>query len=388
MKLALGMMVKDFVSDQVLMEFLDNAERYGHTIDLVIVAFSHQFSEESARRVQERTEVSFVKLNYNEHAQDAFRKLNMPEMASCELLHCQILEECGLVPYGFNRNTVLIESLLSDVDILFFIDSDVHPYVLRFDEDSGSVMREEIDFFGSHLAQLRTGADITTSDYSGYSILPPAQFPHMEDLLYGLHKESMTSFWTESEDHHCLILQHTGLSQVRPTAKILGGNMALRMEAMVNLPPFFSPYYFCEGVPYAARGEDTLLGLLAHQGGAKCTDIDTLIFHDTYGTYPVIPDLKHDPTVQSRLFYACTGWIGRNIFFCWKTGEQSVLEEATRVSHLSDGAKALAEYTQNDRFLQLPGITRAALNSLPDMIRQYQAATAAWDAFIERWSAA
>ena len=40
MKIALGMIVRDFVSAHPLIDFLDNAETYGHQIDRVIVVYS------------------------------------------------------------------------------------------------------------------------------------------------------------------------------------------------------------------------------------------------------------------------------------------------------------------------------------------------------------
>lgn len=41
MKIAIGMVVRNLLSASPLTEFLDNAEKYGHPIDRVIVAYSH-----------------------------------------------------------------------------------------------------------------------------------------------------------------------------------------------------------------------------------------------------------------------------------------------------------------------------------------------------------
>ena len=78
-----------------------------------------------------------------------------------------------------------------------------------------------------------------------------------------------------------------------------------------------------------------------------------------------------DGAVRDRLYYACTGWIGRNVFSRWKTGH-TASEFAQRDQQLSAGAKALCRYTKDRRFLRLPEIQSAAESWLPDMIRQYQ----------------
>ncbi len=55
--------------------------------------------------------------------------------------------------------------------------------------------------------------------------------------------------------------------------------------------------------------------------------------------YPKVPDLRNDSRVRDRLYYACTGWIGRNVFFRWKTGHAPT-EFFERGRRLSDGAKS------------------------------------------------
>ena len=161
---------------------------------------------------------------------------------------------------------------------------------------------------------MSLGATVTSSDYSGYNILPPASFEGMTDLLWGLHKEDMSEFWQSSEIHGGLIVQEAGESNLQPTTKVLGGNMGIRMSALMMLPPFFSPYYFYNKTPLLARGEDTLMGLAASRSHIFL-DIQTPIFHDTCGDYPQIPDLQNNSSVRDRLYYACTGWIGCNVFF-------------------------------------------------------------------------
>lgn len=237
---------------------------------------------------------------------------------------------------------------------------------------------------GAHLHGLSLGADVTSSDYSGYNILPPASFDGMTDLLWGLHKETMTDFWQNSEAHRGLVIQEAQNAEPQPTIKVLGGNLGIRMSALTTLPPFFSPYYFYNRTPLLARGEDTLMGMAASQSHIRCLDIQTPIFHDTYGDYPKVPDLRNDSRVRDRLYYACIGWIGRNVFFRWKTGH-TPSEFTQRNRQLAAGAKALARYTNDRRFLYLPDIQSAAESWLPDMIGQYQKSKEAWNELTERW---
>ena len=138
-----------------------------------------------------------------------------------------------------------MEAMFTGTDYLIFVDSDVRPEVLRKTPD-GAVQSEEIDFIGAHLHGLSLGADVTSSDYSGYNILPPASFDGMKDLLWGLHKESMADFWQNSEAHRGLVIQEDQNAEPQPTTKVLGGNLGIRMSALTTLPPFFSPLLFLQ----------------------------------------------------------------------------------------------------------------------------------------------
>ena len=100
----------------------------------------------------------------------------------------------------------------------------------------------------------------------------------------------MADFWQNSEAHRGLVIQEDQNAEPQPTTKVLGGNLGIRMSALTTLPPFFSPYYFYNRTPLLARGEDTLMGMAASQSHIECLDIQTPIFHDTYGDYPKVPD--------------------------------------------------------------------------------------------------
>ena len=383
MKIAIGMIVRDLLFAHPLTDFLDNAEKYGHALDRVIIVYSHQADSKAVEELRSRTNLSLIKLQSNERAHLIMKEIGVRHSSIHQLLYCPLIDAHGLIPYGFNRNQALMEAMFTGTDYLIFVDSDVRPEVLRKTPD-GAVQSEEIDFIGAHLHGLSLGADVTSSDYSGYNILPPASFDGMKDLLCGLHKETMTDFWQNSEAHRGLVIQEAQNAEPQPTTKVLGGNLGIRMSALTTLPLFFSPYYFYNRTPLLARGEDTLMGMAASQSHIRCLDIQTPIFHDTYGDYPKVPDLRNDSRVRDRLYYACTGWIGRNVFFRWKTGH-TPSEFTQRNRQLAAGAKALARYTNDRRFLYLPDIQSAAESWLPDMIGQYQKSKEAWNELTERW---
>lgn len=215
MKIAIGMVVRNLLSASPLTEFLDNAEKYGHPIDRVIVAYSHQLAPEAAAVLQSRTKLSLIRLQEFGRAYLILKAIGVPYASLRELLFCTLIDTHGLIPYGFNRNQVLMEAMFTEADVLIFVDSDVLPSVLRRMPD-GSVQPCEVDFVGAHLGGMAMGADITSSDYSGYNILPPARFDGMTELLWGLHKEAMAEFWQSSMAIGGMLLQEAMPGSRRP----------------------------------------------------------------------------------------------------------------------------------------------------------------------------
>ena len=149
MKIALGMIVRDFISAHPLIDFLDNAETYGHQIDRVIVVYSHSMSRSALFALEERTKVSLIELHNYRRAYGEFNKLGVSDKSVDALLYSELLSEHGLIPYGFNRNHVLMEALFEDIDLLIFVDSDVQPRVLRKNRE-GRLWFDDVDFVGSH----------------------------------------------------------------------------------------------------------------------------------------------------------------------------------------------------------------------------------------------
>lgn len=193
MRIAIGMVVRNFLSAYPLTAFLDNAEKYGHCIDRTIVIYSHEIDPVAVRKLAGRAKLSLIRVHAFEKAERMLKAYGVRREAIQDLLLCPLADAHGLVPYGFNRNHVLMEALFEAVDVLIFVDSDVKPAVLRRMPD-GAVQLQEIDFVGAHLRGISMGADVTSSEYTGYNILPPARFGGMVELLCGLHKEAMADF--------------------------------------------------------------------------------------------------------------------------------------------------------------------------------------------------
>ena len=376
MKTALGMIISSLDSDTELTRFLDNADRYGHKFDCIIVAYTLRLDPRVERSLNKRVPFFAVDIKYPRYSLEQFRRRNMSGSATRTLLECPMDTKAGLVPYGFNRNAVVLEALLRDVELLFFVDSDVYPSVLR--KTPEGVITEEVDFFGAHLEHINSGSLVTTAEYSGYNILPPASFACMEDLLIGLQKPEMLDYWLSSESHRCLTVQKP-VREAKPCEKTLGGNTAIKLSGFSELPPFFSSYYTLGGESFLSRGEDTILGMEVAEKGLVCTDIGVNPLHDTYKNYPTEPDLLGDPSAQDRFYYACTGWVGRNPFLSYIRGDDLHKTRTMERECLERGLRALAEYTSNPRFFSILRNFDTSWDSLGRYISEYERIQDAWE---------
>ena len=62
MKIAIGMIVRILISVHPLTDFLDNAEKYDHPIERVIVVYSHEADPEAIQELQRKAKVSLIRL--------------------------------------------------------------------------------------------------------------------------------------------------------------------------------------------------------------------------------------------------------------------------------------------------------------------------------------
>ena len=375
MRIALGMIVRSLDSDTELLRFIDNAQKHGHKLDCVIVAYALRLDPRVEQSINER--VPFFPININDpgYAREEFRRRGISTKAAMALLQCPVDTSRGIVPYGFNRTAVVIEAILREIDVLFFVDSDIAPTVLV--QTEVGLKTEDVDFFGAHLKYISTGAQITTSEYSGYNILPPAVFDGMEDLLEGLQKADMLDYWKSSDIHKCLAIQPPE-PEIKPCTKILGGNIAIKTGAFKVLPPFFSSYYMSSGEMFLCRGEDTVLGLEIRKSRIVCTDIGLNPLHDTYYTHPHEPDLQKDPEVQRRFYYACTGWVGRNPFLNYLHDADTDQVREYQRERLVSGLGALSDYTSNPKFHSVITNFDESWGSLGRYINEYEQVLEAW----------
>lgn len=381
LKIALGTIVRSLDDSAPLLSFVDNALMHGHKLDCAIVAYTDKLCPQAVHDITKKIPLFAVNINSPEFLSTQFRRLGLSAFATQELLNCPVDTARGLVPYGFNRNIVLLEALLRQIDILFFVDSDVLPIVLR--KIDGEISTHEVDFFGAHLEFLRAGALITTGEYSGYNILPPARFDGMDDLLIGVQKEDMIEYWQSSEVHRSLVFQSES-AQAKPCTKILGGNTAFKLEAFSSLPPFFSSHYTVKSEMFLSRGEDTLLGVAVAKSEIPCIDICLNPLHDTYKNFPVEPNLRSDRDTQDRFYYAIAGWVGRNPFYNYLLRKDFLESKELQREHFVRGIVALAKYTLNIKFNTLIDNFDESWSSLDRYVSEYEKVVLAWETFIER----
>ena len=381
MRIALGMIIRSLNSDDVLLTFVNNAEKYGHKLDCIIVAYSQELDNGVAGRINSRVPFYAIDIKDPRYCAERLRDIGVTDEAAKTLLECPVDPAGGPVPYGYKRTVLTTEAILRGIDVLFFVDSDVHPSILKRTPD-GAVI-EDADFFGAHLEHLNSGSQITTGEYSGYNILPPAVFDGMDDLLFGLQKDDMLDYWRGSDSHRCLATQ-SEIREPKPCTKILGGNCAITLSAFSALPPFFSSFYTINDELFLNRGEDTVLGLGIAKHNVICTDIGLNPLHDTYKSFPAEPDLRGNPVDQERFFYACTGWVGRNPLYNYVRGAEMQSARYDRRDRLERGLRALAEYTHNTRFIGVLNNFDTSWDNLERYIDEYERVMNAWAQFIKR----
>ena len=387
MRVSIGVITKDFNSLEPIDEFLENASKYNHEIYSVIIVYSHGCDFRLVESLEKNVKVFLVKINDAPEIEQQLIKMGLSAENIEILINCPALKKYGLVPYGLNRNYALIKALLSGSEALVFIDTDVYPRVLVKKDDE--VKGKEIDFIGRHLEYLKKEeVIITTSDYSGYYIIPPMNFTGMKELFIGLQKEDAYEFLRNFDEHNCLNLVNDKKRKIFETDKILGGNVAIKLIALKELPPFFSTVYNVNGDYVLSRGEDTLLGIKLKKSDKKCIDIDTKIFHNTFGNYPEVPDIKKDKSIKDRFYYTCLGWIGRNPFLNWLKSEDIEKIKNRQKKNIIIGSNAVASYLNDERFLILPKALEISYHNLERVIIEYKNTMRAWNDFIkklEKW---
>jgi hypothetical protein len=387
-KIALGLITRNFDDPIPIIRFLQNAKSHGHTIDRVIVAYSHSRDETVLEDLQETVEIDLICVHRTDRLRKQMRLRGISPEAIEGMLAVPSWGRHREVPYGAYRNAVLFAALMADIDFLLFFDTDVEPRVLTGLEGTQAHW-QEIDFVGTHLRSLvDEEVSATTSEYSGYYIIPPVTFPGMGDFLVGLGKGMALEYMEECNEHQCLNLGPITPGEPKPTDKPLGGNLGLDLRQAWRLAPFFSTIYSYSGLTVKGRGEDTLLGPAISNSGGRILDVDLWVFHDTYERFPVVPDIRRKP-IRDRFYWACLGWIGRNPFLGWyldrigylKTELQS--ETTLQRIGLEVGGEAAADHLQDARFKHLATAYEAAFAALPGTIDRYQRLIQGWQVLLQ-----
>jgi hypothetical protein len=386
-KTAFGLITRRVDDVKTPIRFLTNARSYGHSIDRIIIAYSHGVDLGVVETLQRQVKVDLICAHGDETLRHRLQTLGLGPVAVDALLDVPSWSCHHEVPYGAYRNAVLFEAILQGVDNLLFFDSDVKPSVL-LDLKDGQPHWQEIDFVGIHLAQLTKPRVIaTTSEYSGYYIIPPMAFDGLSELLIGLGKELSIDYLSVCDIHDCLNLGSATPGPSVITDKLLGGNLGLSLKQPWNLAPFFSTVYEFDDQCIKGRGEDTLLGQALVMNERLMMDVDLRIFHDTFDDFPTAPDIFRKD-VQTRFYYACLGWIGRNPFLTWflsrKRRNEALFKEEMRrqVEGLSVGAEKAARFFENPQFERLPEALEASMAALPESIERYRRLAEGWEKLI------
>lgn len=369
MKTALAVITKHVNDNMSLLEFLYNAKRHGRTIDRLIIVYSHGCESHYVKRLREIVQLDLIKVNSFGEFEDKVKAMGLSSEECRKLIYAPTLESHGIVPYSKYRNIALLQALFTQMDVIFFIDTDVYPRILL----GANSHMEEIDYFGTHLKYLQeSDVYVTTSDYSGYFIIPPMDFEHIEGFMEGLQKESALSIIKDITGHRCISYGSLGNKNVRATDKFLGGNLAIKLSAMEHLPPFFSSTYHVGEEVVLTRGEDTIMGLFAGQRHIKALDIDLLIFHDTFGDFPNVPEIRREQRIKDRFYYACLGWIGRNVFYNYIRGvdHRQIYEHQKEL--LVKTSPHAASHFMDERFLVLPEAIDTAYMNLERIVDEYR----------------
>jgi len=217
-KIALGLITRYFHDPVPILRFLDNAMKFGHHIDQVIVAYSHGVKQEAVASIEERTGITMVVAHGDDNMRGRllFAGLSVDEVDG--LLDVPSWPRFQEVPYGAYRNAVLIQALLDGLDYLLFFDTDVQPVVLTA-LHGDKPFWQEIDFVGTHMASLsEEHIAVTTSEYSGYYIIPPRDGARVHGgLSYARLPESWPSFSRTSHSNFQATRRESG-SQSRFTS--------------------------------------------------------------------------------------------------------------------------------------------------------------------------
>ncbi len=379
-KTAFGIITRELKEASPLIDFLENAKKFGHRIDKFIIGYQISFDPEIIKWLEKYCEVILVQRGNYPFLENSLKKIGFSNREVEILLATPFLNKYGMVAYGTSRNYNLLTAIFSDIHYLYFFDTDIFPKILNRNEKNDYFF-EEIDFVGSHLKYLKQNEDVvvTTSDYTGYYIIPRMDFPGLKELLIGVQKENSFDYITSIDTP---VIQEKCQQNIRPTNKILGGNLALDLSKLDMISPFFSTTLVIDDECIKGRGEDTLFGPLINKSHGRCLDIDLLIFHNCFGDFPHKPEISKQKNID-RFYYACMGWIIRNPFYNWLhsdyIGDLDKVDTNERLAALKIGSKIAAVFFKDKRFLKLPRAFEMAYAKLEKDVENFYRLFEVWE---------
>ncbi len=379
-KISFGIITRSLTKLSPIKDFLENAQKYGHTINHLIIGYNSYVDPKIINQLKSYCQITTVQRGNSPYLVESMKKIGLTGNEIETIIGTPHLKKYGMVAYGTSRNYVLLTAIFKEIDFLMYFDSDIYPKIL-VGQENGEYFFQEIDFVGNHLKFLRTTNDIvvTSSDYTGYYIIPKMNFPYLRELLFGLQKEDRF-YYINSVDTP--VVRNCCLKNIFNTNKILGGNQAIDLRKFALIPPFYSTTLVMDDECFLGRGEDTLFGPIIYSFDGRCVDIDLLIFHDCFGDFPNKPDISIKKNLD-RFYYACMGWIIRNPFFNWIRkeyfDEAEKIDYKERLEALKIGSKSAAEYFSDERFLKMPEAFKKAYGKLPQDIKHFHKLINAWN---------
>ena len=382
-RIAFGIITHDLLSSSPIVDFLDNAIKYGHIIHELIICYNDKVDSSVLKELTAYCPVHLIKRGDYRLMEKPLLGLGMKHSDVASVLETPLNKKYGKVSYGTSRNYVMTTALLNNHDYLFFFDSDVFPKILTKYSATDSKF-EEIDFIGEHLKALNSDRRVvaSTSDYTGFYIIPKMKFPHLNDLLYGIQKEEQ---YERIITNQIPVFSEKYGQNIRKTKKVLGGNLAINLQNYKYLAPFFSETLIVDNECFLGRGEDTLFASVTENLGGQCIDIDMLIFHNCFGDFPAKPDINIEKNIN-RFYYACMGWLIRNPFYNWVQSEfysKGIDSDEIKERYLAieKGGKSASEYFNDKRFLKLPKTFKMAYENLDKTINKFHRLIDSWDKF-------
>ena len=384
-RIALAQIVRSLDDPLPALRFLKNAKDHGHRVERLIVAYSSGVDEQAVRTLRRESRLDLVSALGDPGLSRRLSESGLQDRDVNRLLKVPSWRSWKEAPYGASRNAILFTALLEGIDHLIFFDSDVWPRELGALDDERPLWKE-IDFVGEHLAALSLPSVIaTSSEYSGYYIVPPMKFDGLDQLLTGLGKASDPNFMTRLTDRGCLATSNPGQVRTESTSKLLGGNLGLSLGMPELLAPFYSSGYEFWGMYVLSRGEDTFLSQGLAALGSEMIDIKLPVFHDTFINFPSKPKIQ-SKEVRDRFYNACLGWIGRNPMLAWRQADLGLLKNSLEEEleqqkrGLRLGGEMAARYLSDDRFDTLADALESSVDALPQAIARYQSLVIGWTA--------